>query len=373
MCLDLLNSYLREVHEFLKNKHETISVVVLPDFFLDRFLSLNWDVKAFSEKVADVARRKGGSIDGIVQTEFRGGNAINTAAALASLGVKVTPVICTDKLGFHLIKFYMKTFKVDPSHLKICGKMSITTALEFKSEEGKVNVMLRDVGALAGFGPQNLNEKDFKIIESADYTCVFNWAGTKKYGTELAKTIFNHVKTKGRGKTYYDTADPTPNKEKVPKLISEVLQTSLVDILSLNENEAVCYGMQLNGELKRLRQRISLEELAKESAKNLAKHFQARIDLHTTRFSATYTKKGVETVVPAFQVPVFRATGAGDAWNAGNIVGDAYGLSDGARLALANAVAAYYISNREGKHPNLNQLLKFCNGCCRKATKTDKN
>jgi sugar/nucleoside kinase (ribokinase family) len=251
--------------------------------------------------------------------------------------------------------------------------MSITTAMEFQTENGKANVMLRDVGSLADFGPQSLNDEDFKTIESADYTCIFNWAGTRNFGTELAETVFSHVKIRGRGKTYYDTADPAPNKEKVQNLMWKVLQSNLVDVLSLNENEAVFYASQLGSKIKRLKESLSFEELAKESAKFLAENLQARIDLHTTSFSATFRKDGEVAAAPAFKVPVLRATGAGDAWNAGNIVGDAYGLSDGARLTLANAVAAYYISNREGKHPTRRELLKFCNKLREKPTKTDKN
>ncbi|MGC9345295.1 MAG: carbohydrate kinase family protein, partial [Candidatus Bathyarchaeales archaeon] len=316
-------------------------------------------VKAFSKILENVVKRKGGSIDEIEQTELRGGNAINTASALAALGVKTTPIVCTSKLGAQLIKFYLKPETANLSHIKIFEKLSITTAMEFKTENGKVNVMLRDVGALADFGPHHLNETDFEAIENADYVCVFNWAGTRRFGTELAETVFRHVKTKGRGKTYYDTADPTPNKEKVPELVKNLLQSEYVDVLSVNENEAICYASQLSDKIEELKRSLKFDELAMESARILASHLSARVDLHTTSFSATFTKKG-ETVVPVFQVPVLRATGAGDAWNAGNILGDAHGLSDGCRLMLANTVAAYYISNLEGKHPTRKQLIKFC-------------
>ncbi|MEM3824250.1 MAG: carbohydrate kinase family protein, partial [Candidatus Bathyarchaeia archaeon] len=258
-----------------------------------------------------------------------------------------------------LLKFYLKSEKVDFSHVKIFKKLSITTAMEFEIKGEKVNVMLRDVGALASFGSHYLNRDDFSVMEDADYVCVFNWAGTRRFGTELAKTVFTHVKTRGKGKTYYDSADPTPNKRKIPQLIKEVLQSRSIDVLSVNENEAVCYASYLRSdEMKALAKRLSFEELAKESARILAAHLSARVDLHTTDFSATFTKKG-ETIVPAFKVPVRRVTGAGDAWNAGNILGDAHGLSDGCRLALANAVAAYYISNPNKMHPTRKQLIKF--------------
>jgi len=358
--------FLEELLDFLKNEIGEFHVVVMPDFFLDRFLSINFDAESFCDTLRDVIKRKGGSIDGIEQTELRGGNAINTASALAALGVKVTPIVCTNELGFELIKFHLKSSKANLSHVKILKKPSVTTVIEFKTEKGKANVMLRDVGSLADFGPNSLNSEDFEAIENADYICVFNWAGTRRFGTELAETVFKHAKIKGKGKTYYDTSDPTPNKEKVPELTRKVLRSQFVDILSVNENEAVCYASQVNSELKKVEKHLKFDELAKEAAKILRSHLSARVDLHTTNFSATFTKKD-ETVVPAFKVPVLRATGAGDAWNAGNIVGDACRLSDGCRLLLANAVAAYYISSPNGAHPTREKLIEFLKKLKRKS------
>jgi len=355
----LSDDSLTEVKKFLKTEIRELVIVIMPDFFLDRLISLDYDVKAFSDNLADVARRKGGNIDGIAQMELRGGNAINTASALAALGLNVTPIVCTSKLGLQLIKFYLKRRRVNLSHIKVLDRLSITTALELEAEGGRANVMLRDVGALANFGPNNLEREDFVAIEKADYVCVFNWAGTRKFGTKLAETVFEHTKTRGKGRTYYDTADPMPNKRKIPDLLKNVLQSSLVDVLSLNENEAVCYASQLNSEIKELRRKLRFDALAMESARILASRLSARIDLHTTNFSATFTKQKA-TIVNSLQVSALRTTGAGDAWNAGNILGDAYKLSDSARLLLANAVAGYYISNPDGLHPTRRQLLKFC-------------
>ncbi|MEM2546575.1 MAG: PfkB family carbohydrate kinase [Candidatus Bathyarchaeia archaeon] len=368
----MLDEYLDEVKDFLRNQHREAEVVVMPDFFIDRFVSINTSPNNFFNMVIDVVERKGGSIDGIGQKEFRGGNAINTAAALASLGVKVTPIVCTDKLGLQLLKFFVKSLKISLKHIKIVEKPSITTALEFKMDDGRANVMLRDVGSLADFGPQSLDKKDFEAIGRADCICVFNWAGTRKYGTELAETVFRHTKTKGRGKTYFDTADPTPNKEEAKKLLERVLQSDLVDILSLNENEAVFFASLLKGKAEKPMKSSSFGELAFKSAEFLASQLKARIDLHTTDYSATFNG-GTKTLVPTFHVSVLRATGAGDAWNAGNMLGTIHGLSDAVRLTLANAVAAYYISNPEGKHPTRKELFRFCDGLKGMwKTKTDK-
>jgi sugar/nucleoside kinase (ribokinase family) len=369
----LLDKYLDEVKNFLKSQQGEAEVVVMPDFFIDRFVSINTSPHNLFGIIMDIVERKGGSIDGINQREFRGGNAINTAAALARLGIKVIPIVCTDKLGLQLIKFYVKSPKITLAYIKIVKEPSITTALEFETSNGKANVMLRDVGSLADFGPQNLDAKDFEAIGRADCTCVFNWAGTRKFGTELAETVFRHAKTQGKGKTYFDPADPNPNRGEARKLLENVLQSDLVDVLSLNENEAVFFASLMKGRTEKPKEGLDFEELAMESAKFLASRLKARIDLHTTEYSATFNGKN-ETVVPAFHVPVLRVTGAGDAWNAGNILGTVCGLSDATRLTLANSVAAYYISNSEGKHPTRKELFKFCNWLrSRWKTKTDKN
>jgi sugar/nucleoside kinase (ribokinase family) len=347
-----------ELLNFLNEKQEKLDAVVMPDFFFDRFISIDYDVASFFSIIADITSRKGGSIDAIAQLDIRGGNAVNTASALAALGVNVTPIICTSKLGLQQIKFYLAKDCVDFSHVKIAEKASLTTALEFRMKAGKANVMLRDVGSLANFSPSTLTKRDYESIENADYVCLFNWAGTRKFGTELAETIFNRVKTAGKGKTYYDTADPTPNKDEISELMRNVLETNSVDVLSLNENEAVCYASIFNDEIRENQRKQRFDVLAMEAARVLAKHLPARIDLHTTVFSATFTQRE-ETIVPTFKIKPLRATGAGDTWNAGNILGDGNALSDKARLTLANAVSAYYLSNLTGAHPTRRKLIQF--------------
>jgi len=346
----------KELGEILKNPRET-KVVVMPDFFLDRLIILNWNIAAFAEKLQEVANHKGGCLDGIAQIDLKGGNAVNTASALTALDVKVTPIVCTNAFGLKLMKIHLANDNIDFSHVKIFDRPSTTTAIEVKTEQGRANIMLRDVGALADFGPQHLDDDDFQTIEEADFVCIFNWAGTRNFGTKLARAVFSHTKMRGKGRTYYDTADPTPNKQQIPNLIRDILESKQLDMLSVNENEAICYASHLNRK-KETVEDLSVEERAKESARLLASRYSARIDLHATNFSVTFTGKK-EKIVPAFRVPVLRATGAGDAWNAGNILGETYDLSDGARLTLANAVAAYYVSDPSGTHATREKLSKF--------------
>ena len=352
-----LRSSKDELLQFLEPDTREIDVVVMPDFFLDRLITLECDASSFSILVADVAKRKGGSIDGVAQTDVEGGNAVNTASALAAIGVKVAPIVCTDGLGLEQLRFSFKSSCIDLSHVKIMEKASLTTALELESENGKANVMLRDLGSLADFGPKDLTHDDYELIANSDYVCVFNWAGTRKFGTELARKVFQKVKANGKGKTYFDTADPTPNRGTISALVDNILKTNLVDVLSLNENEAVTYASLIGGFDTSLNG-THFDELALESARFLAKRLNARIDFHATRFSGTFTKKR-ETIVPAFKVKALRATGAGDAWNAGNILADGNELPDECRLALANAVSACYLSDPTGEHPTKRKLISF--------------
>ncbi|HUK85532.1 MAG TPA: carbohydrate kinase family protein [Candidatus Acidoferrum sp.] len=347
-----------ELKYFLQQKPKECRVVVLPDFFLDRLINLKWNYEEFSNLIAEVAERKGGSIDGVPQTDLRGGNAINVTSALSKLGAIVTPIICTSEYGLQQIKYYFEDTQIDTSHIKIRDKASITTALEFQNGNQKTNVMIRDLGSLEDFGPNDLNEDDFGLIEASDYTCLFNWAGTLKFGTTLAQSVFGRTKSKDKSKTYFDTADPTPNRIKIGELIQTLLKSDQVDILSVNENEAITYASLLDKKFDSRKDVLSFAELAMEAARVLSRRLTSRIDLHTTFFSASLKGKK-EVMAPTFKVNVLRSTGAGDAWTAGNIIGDRNGLSDECRLMLANAVAACYLSDADGKHPSWTKLSIF--------------
>jgi len=344
-----------------KRKKKEFCAVVMPDFFFDRFVQYPDNFNSFSRSALEVVRRKGGSIDNVDQVNFRGGNAANTAAALATLGGTVYPIIETNGLGLALLKHFLAPLKINLDYAKTSGRASLTTALEFQQDGNKVNLMLRDMGSLVDFGPKSLTSMDYKLLATADVVCVFNWAGTRKHGTELAETVFRYVKTKGKGVTYYDTADPTPNKEKIPSLVRHVLSRDFVDVLSVNENEAIQYASYVNPKyvatLRKKHQK--LEKLALGCAAILAEHLSSRIDLHTTAFSATFNRNKKPQIATTLPVRMLRATGAGDSWNAGNIYADQQGLPDKARLMFANVVAAYYVSNPKGAHSTMSQLKGF--------------
>lgn len=361
---------LEKLQIFLKTlRPHPFSVVVMPDLFLDRLVSWNNNIEEFSTQTKMVADRKGGSIDNITQMDLIGGNAINTASALASLGIDTHPIVCTSKFGLKILEIYSEPFKIDLSHIKLSEKASITTALEFKQNDEKSNVMLRDVGSLRNFSLKDFSKDDYSLLKDADYVCIFNWAGTQLHGTEIARDTFTTVKTEGAGKTYYDTADPLPNKQKIPELLEKVIcKKNLVDILSLNENEAITYTRYLDPRkfIKLKKETKSTSELSKKCIEILSQHITSRIDLHATDFSAT-SNNGAITIAHTLKTKPLRATGAGDAWNAGNIFADAHNFPEDMRLAFANSVAAFYLISPTGEHPTMKKLQRFIDNVLHKS------
>lgn len=89
----------------------------------------------------------------------------------------------------------------------------------------------------------------------------------------------------------------------------------------------------------------------------LVKKPAARIDLHATGFSTSLAKNN-QVVAPRFFRNV-RATGAGGAWNAGNILGYTSRLSDACILTLPNTVVTSYLSPSAGSHLTSNDLLNL--------------
>ncbi|NIN53081.1 MAG: hypothetical protein GTN80_08510 [Nitrososphaeria archaeon] len=326
-------------------------VVVLPDFFLDRIVRLGSQTEFFC-LVREKAAAGGGVIHHIEQIEMKGGNAVNTAYALGRLGVTTTLITLADK---YTEVFLRGTFDNLPSlDLRVKeGRPGYTVSLEFTRRSRLVNVMLGDTGGVSDFGPERLEREDRKIIEGADVTVVLNWAANLR-GTELAEQVFSLSKN-NRGMTYCDPSDITVRGDEYREFIERIIGQKLVDVLSVNENEAR-HIAKLQG-IEPLKLNYSVSELV-SSSKLLSEYIPTRIDLHTPLASCT-AFNGEAQCAKAFQVEQRVATGAGDVWNAANIVG--YLLDFGAerRLIFANAYAALFISSHYARPPSLTETLSF--------------
>ena len=326
-------------------------VVAMPDFFFDYVLSFPGTFDEMTKAMSEVAARGGGNILGWKHLVGRGGNSSNFSAQLSRLGARVTPVIETDEFGKLALSQFLKD--VDLSHVSSTGSLSRTLALEAEHSGRRVNVMASEPGSLANFGPEKLSESDKALMSEADFVCVFNWNQNLK-GTELAEAVFQTVKNNGKGVTFFDPGDPSSKKSELSKLNDRVLSKGLVDVLSVNENELTQLGHAVGAETSGLE---GEEENPLFHTGSVLSMFGGRVDLHTPGYSATFVDGQRERVFCASTDPL-KVTGAGDAWNAGDIFAQAMGLAHKERLVFANATAAAYMKRSDLEPSSLTEILE---------------
>jgi sugar/nucleoside kinase (ribokinase family) len=325
-------------------------VVAMPDFYLDYILVFPGKLGEMASTFVDVAERGGGNLLGWKHLVGRGGNASNFSAQLSKLGVNVAPVIETDEFGRIALAQFLKD--VDLSYVTTTGSLSRTLAFEAEHSGRRVNIMASDPGSLSNFGPEKLAEKDWALIREADFVCVFNWNQNLK-GTELAEQVFQTAKNEGKGVTFFDPGDPTSRAMEIPGLNERVLSKGLVDVLSVNENELA----QLSSAVGEETDWFEGEETNPLfQAASVFSMLGSRVDLHTPAFSATFIDGQRERVLCA-STPPLKVTGAGDAWNAGDIFAQGIGFGNKERLVFANATAAAYMRKPDLEPCSLTEIL----------------
>jgi len=319
MDQDIKLRVIEKLVQLEKKDLEDYNVVLMPDFFVDHFLMMKNFEGEFT-RIQEIYQQGGGNVPGVSQKICQGGNAANTALALSKLGVNASLICRTDELGLHLLKYFLGTFGVNLDGVKTDGKLAITAVMEF--DEHHVNVMIGDAGSVSDFDFNSLTEDDLEKISNSDIVGVPNWTLNNK-GSDLALDVFRYAK-KHNTKTFFDTGDPEHRKQDIPMLIEHVLSDINLDILGINENELRHYSDQAN---------VQNDEDIINSAISFKKKIHARLDVHTSNFACTVKEN--HTVVPALQFQnIFRMTGAGDAWNAGNIFAELLGFKDDERLSL---------------------------------------
>jgi len=331
-------------------KKPGFKVVAMPDFYLDYVLAFPGKLDEMASAMVDVAGRGGGNLLGWKHLIGRGGNASNFSAQLSKLGVSVVPVIETDEFGRIVLAQFLKD--VDLSHVTTTGSLSRTLAFEVEHIGRRVNIMASDPGSLSSFGPEKLVAEDLELIRQADFACVFNWNQNLK-GTELAEKVFQTAKNEGRGVTFFDPGDPTSRASEIPRLNEQVLSKGLVDVLSVNENELTQLASAVSEATDGFE---GEEENPLFQAASVFSMLGSRVDLHTPTFSATFIDGQRERVLCAGTTPL-KVTGAGDAWNAGDIFAQGIGLSHKERLVFANATAAAYMRKPDLEPCSLAEIL----------------
>ena len=336
--------------EKLKQLKLVGSIVVMPDFFVDRIIRLESKEKLFNA-LTEKAKRGGGSVRGISTTDVKGGNAVNVAYCLSKLGVKVALFTVADEIGAAMIKQAFSQFG-DRAILRISGgKSGLTTSFEFPQEDTRVNVMVSDVGDNANFGPEKLSsEGDRAILKNADGVMIVDWASNLK-GTELAEFSFNNSPSAFH---FVDPADLDTRKQDFRNSLEKL--ASITDCLSINENECNSLADALGlGHL--LGSSYGADEV-KGAAKKIAEKVGISTDLHS-KIGAAWSNGKESTYVHTIKVDAKTLTGAGDSWDAGDILGYLAGLDSQERLLFANCCSSLYVRDPQGEPPTMNKVFEL--------------
>jgi ribokinase len=327
------------------------SITVLPDYFVDRFVRIN-DIDEFAFSLKKKARSGGGSIRNMSQIEVKGGNAVNLAYALGRLGASVNLFAISDPLAS---SFLLSSFKsLRNVHVDILkGSAGLTVALEFAKKKKSLNVMLSDVGSLSSFDGSSINGKQWARIETSKLVAVLNWSSNKK-GTDLCERIFSRAKKKG-AKTFLDPADLTGLEKRIRGVKKKVFDPGLLDVLSINENEARIIARELSNYMLPLN--CSANDLEK-AARAVSDSCGLTVDVHTNACSATCSD-GESTAVRTVPLNQLTATGAGDVWDASDIACHLLKWEPEKRLNFANCAAGLYVSRENANAPTMGEIFSF--------------
>ncbi len=320
-------------HSKLNTIFNGIKSTTLADVFIDRIVK----VPDLDKLVTDVKAKSavgGGSIRGIKQREIVGGNATNIAYALVKFGSETELFAIGDEFTRRLLDLRFQEFdNIKINMLK--GKPGFTVALE-TNHNNDSNIMISDVGGIEKFNGIDITTNYLKIIEESDIVIISNWASNLN-GNQLVNEIFSAAKDSIK---LLDFADLSTSTNRLQELMDNIENNKIIDVISLNENECQILGKFLG--LKNVSAEYTINEI-KTMALDISSILGTIIDIHTPIGSCSASDGDVQ-FVESFPVKPIILTGAGDVWNAINILGLKKGLSTINRLNLANASAASYIS-----------------------------
>ena len=320
-------------HSKLQTIFNGIKSTTLADVFIDRIVK----VPDLDKLVTDAKAKSivgGGSIRGIKQTEIVGGNATNIAYALVKFGSETELFAIGDEFTRRLLDLRFQEFdNIKINMLK--GKPGFTIALE-TDHNNDSNIMISDVGGIEKFNGIDITTNYLKIIEESDIVIISNWASNLD-GNQLVNEIFSAAKDSIK---LLDFADLSTSTSRLQGLMDNMKNNKIIDMISLNENECQILGKFLG--LKNISAKYTINEI-KTMATDISSILGTIIDIHTPIGSCSASNGDVE-FVESFPVKPMILTGAGDVWNAINILGLKKELSTINRLNLANAAAASYIS-----------------------------
>ncbi|MBH59527.1 MAG: hypothetical protein CMO19_03800 [Thaumarchaeota archaeon] len=320
-------------HNKLQTIFRGIKSTTLADVFIDRIVKVE-NLDELVKQTKNKASVGGGSIRGIEQREIIGGNATNIAYSLVKFGSETELFVIGDEFAKRTLELRFKEFNNIKIHV-IDGKPGFTIALE-TDLGNESNIMISDVGDIERFDGKSILNEYRGIIEQSDIIVISNWASNIN-GNQLVDNIFRNSKNSIKLLDFADLASAT---NRLNELIENIKENNVIDVLSLNENE--CQILEKFLCLKNMKSQYTKKDI-QSSALQISSILETRIDIHTPLGSCSSLDGDVE-FVESFSVKPKILTGAGDVWNAVNILSIKKGLSTYNRLNLANASAGSYIS-----------------------------
>ncbi|MHA2068189.1 MAG: PfkB family carbohydrate kinase, partial [Candidatus Thorarchaeota archaeon] len=228
----------------LENPIDVGRPVILPDFYVDHFV-IAGHFDEFIDGLKKLAEQGGGNLLGNKQFFRRGGNSVNTASALLTLGIDPVLIVTTDEYGLSILPTLVSP-DLDLSHVHTDGRLSSTVSIELEYHGRHVNLMVSDSGSAAEFSYSDLAENDLAAIRESNLVALLN-LNHNPDAPQLAQDLFEMVGESSNALRFMDVGDPSGHLEIVEPLARKVLAEGLVDIVSLNENEARWFAWAISG------------------------------------------------------------------------------------------------------------------------------
>jgi sugar/nucleoside kinase (ribokinase family) len=279
-----------------------------------------------------------------------GGNAFNTARALARLGVHVQFSALTSRTALDFATKETAGEPIDLHLVRTSGKTAKTVSIEFGPE--RVNVMLNDPGSLEGLQAADLGEELASALSKANAVHIANWGQNQTNGTAFALEVLRTAKKAG-AQTFLDPSDVWGREQAVLDFIGKIPSGTDLDFLLVNESE-----------LRELARVLLLHaggtspcahDDVDGQGTEFTKRTKAAVAAHTPRRSQLFRQGKSLAMLETPVLTPTRTTGAGDVWNAGFIAGTVAGLSPRESLELAAAAGRHYVTHT-GRAPTIAEL-----------------
>jgi sugar/nucleoside kinase (ribokinase family) len=318
-------------------------VSVLPDFYVDVMIDPHRSFKKLNKQLQEVYGRGGGNIIGTEVKFVPGGNGGNVAKTLAVLGADTTFLTKTSDFGITALNHFLTPLGIK---LEVTekGKIASSVILELSTgTHNKSNVMLSSAGSVTHFSSSMLSERQWNVLRNSRIIAITNAQNLEL--EELTEGILQN--TSKETIISLDFSDLTPHLSRIDGFRERLLDHPIrpPNLILGNENE-----FRLLSKLPK----ASFLETGQSLSNNYPEIFFA---LHTAKFSALWHRSLLLATQNCYSVDLQFATGAGDAWHAGFLVGWQVGLSYKDILAFANAVSAYQLSS--GKIGSLEEVIQF--------------